>query len=127
MNSHKPLIANTCLEKALIGREFGSSCRIGMRGNRAGRNDMKRFYASLVYPSLVYASLVYASLAIVAAFGGWASLMPANAAPPTVTPSPGYDARLQEQRAARTTYEPVTRPLKPVSRRHVKRTHDGAH
>jgi hypothetical protein len=23
--SHKPLIANTCLEKAMIGREFGSS------------------------------------------------------------------------------------------------------
>ncbi len=28
----------------------------------------------------------------------------ADAAPPTATPSPGYDARLQEQRAARTVY-----------------------
>ena len=28
------------------------------------------------------------------------SLIPAHAAPPTATPSPGYDARLQEQRAA---------------------------
>ena len=28
------------------------------------------------------------------------SLIPAHAVPPTVTPSPGYDARLQEQRAA---------------------------
>ena len=36
----------------------------------------------------------------VAALVGWASLIPAHAAPPTVTPSPGYDARLQEQRAA---------------------------
>jgi hypothetical protein len=36
----------------------------------------------------------------VAALGGWALMAPASAAPPTVTPSPGYDARLQEQRAA---------------------------
>ena len=71
----------------------------------------------------------YASLAIVAvtAFGGWVWLMPANAAPPTVTPSPGYDARLQEQRVGRSTYEPVLRPPKPVPRRHVRRMHDGAH
>ncbi len=75
---------------------------------------MKRFYASL-------------AIIAVTAFGGWASLMPANAAPPTVTPSPGYDARLQEQRAARTTYEPVMRSPKLVPRRHVKRIHDGAH
>src|SRR6266850_4445134 len=31
---------------------------------------------------------------------GPASLTPAQAVPPTATPSPGYDARLQEQRAA---------------------------
>ena len=70
-----------------------------------------------------------ASLAIVAvtALGGQVSLMPANAAPPTVTPSPGYDARLQEQRARRATYEPVLRFPRPVSRRHVKRIHDRAH
>ena len=40
-----------------------------------------------------------AALAI-AILAGWASLTPALAVPPTVTPSPGYDARLQEQRAA---------------------------
>jgi hypothetical protein len=85
-----------------------------MRRNRAGRNDMKRFYACL-------------AMIAVTAFGGWASPMPASAAPPTVTPSPGYDARLQEQRAARTTYEPVTRAAKPVPRHHMKRIHDGAH
>jgi hypothetical protein len=85
-----------------------------MHRYRAGRNDMKRFYASL-------------AIVAVLALGGWASLMPANAAPPTVTPSPGYDARLQEQRAARTTYESVMHPAKPVHRRHVKRIHDGAH
>jgi len=56
-------------------------------------------------------------------------MVPANAAPPTVTPSPGYDARLQEQRAAAAAviYEPVMRPHKPVSRRHVKRMRDGAY
>jgi hypothetical protein len=58
------------------------------------------------------------------AFGG---LAPANAAPPTVTPSPGYDARLQEQRAAAAYHEPVVPIAKPVSRRPVKRAHDGAH
>lgn len=36
---------------------------------------------------------------------------PARAVPPTVTPSPGYDARLQEQRAAsRASTAPVTKP-----------------
>ena len=30
----------------------------------------------------------------------WGSSIPAYAVPPTATPSPGYDARLQEQRAA---------------------------
>lgn len=33
---------------------------------------------------------------------------PVHAAPPTATPSPGYDARLQEQRkAAATVYVPL--------------------
>ena len=73
---------------------------------------MKRFYASLVYKSLV--------LLAVASLGGWASILPARAAPPTVTPSPGYDARLQEQRAAATVYEPVVR-------RRAKRTRRGVH
>jgi hypothetical protein len=77
---------------------------------------MKRFYASCA---------VAAALAL----GGWTSVMPASAAPPTVTPSPGYDARLQEQRAATApvTYEPVMRPPKRrhVSRPHVRRTYGG--
>ena len=35
----------------------------------------------------------------------------AHAVPPTVTPSPGYDARLQEQRAAsRAAVAPVVKP-----------------
>jgi hypothetical protein len=63
------------------------------------------------------------SIAAVAALGGWASMAPAHAAPPTVTPSPGYDARLQEQRSAPAVYQPETPPAKAVPRRHLKRTH----
>ena len=73
---------------------------------------MKRFYACF-------------AIAAVAAFVG--QMMPANAAPPTVVPSPGYDARLQDSRAAPTYYEPALRYPAPVHRRHVKRAHDGAH
>ena len=69
---------------------------------------MKRFF-----PSLAVAALV--------ALGGWAVVAPASAAPPTATP--GYDARLQEQRAASTIYEPGLRDRKPVFRHRVKRVH----
>ena len=68
-----------------------------------------------------------ASLAISAAISvlaGWLSLAPAHAAPPTVTPSPGYDARLQEQRAAaRAAAAPVAPIAKPASPRRGKKTH----
>jgi hypothetical protein len=73
------------------------------------------------------AILAALAIAVIGAFGGGVFMAPANAAPPTVTPSPGYDARLQEQRAAPTVYAPVVPAPKPVSRRHVKRSHDGAH
>jgi hypothetical protein len=60
-----------------------------------------------------------AALAIAAFLA--ASMIPAHAAPPTVTPSPGYDARLQEQRAASRVYAPpVTRRVAP---RRTKRHH----
>ena len=77
---------------------------------------MRRFCASRLSASL--------AIAAVAVFGGLAS--PAHAVPPTVTPSPGYDARLQEQRAAQATHEPVARYSRPAHRRHVRQTH-GAH
>ena len=99
---------------ATIETEFGSNGGAHVRRDRAGRNDMKRFY-----PSLAVAALV--------AFGGWAFVAPASAAPPTVTPSPGYEARLQEQRAASTLYEPGLRYRKPTFRHRVKRIHRGAH
>jgi hypothetical protein len=52
----------------------------------------------------------------------------AYAAPPTVVPSPGYDARLEEQRKAMsstptTTVVQPTRPVTSRPRRHTKRTH----
>jgi len=51
------------------------------------------------------------ALLAIAILAGWASLTPAHAVPPTVTPSPGYDARLQEQRAASRAAEvPVVKP-----------------
>jgi hypothetical protein len=68
-------------------------------------------------------------MAALVALGGGASMAPAHAVPPTVTPSPGYDARLQEQRAAQSHYEsaaPGPRP-RPALRRHRKWIHDGAH
>ncbi|WP_166301758.1 MULTISPECIES: hypothetical protein [unclassified Bradyrhizobium] len=43
----------------------------------------------------------------------------ARAAPPTVVPSPGYDARLQEQRAASRSAMPAHKPVAP---RHHKRS-----
>jgi hypothetical protein len=47
----------------------------------------------------------------IAILAGWASLTPAHAVPPTATPSPGSDARLQEQRAAsRAAVAPVVKP-----------------
>jgi hypothetical protein len=55
-----------------------------------------------------------ATLAIAVMAGG-ASLAPAHAVPPTATPSPGYDARLQEQRAAQRRH--VEPALKPVPKR----------
>jgi hypothetical protein len=73
----------------------------------AGLNDMKR-------------NLAIAAVAMM--LGG---AVPADAAPPTVTPSPGYDARLQEQRAVTTPYQPPARLL--VHRRRVRHIHHDAH
>ena len=54
-----------------------------------------------------------------AALAVWGASIPAYAVPPTATPSPGYDARLQEQRAAqRMQAAPV---LKPAAKRRGKK------
>jgi hypothetical protein len=50
---------------------------------------------------------------VLAALACSAALSKADAAPPTVTPSPGYDARLKEERAARSAeprYEALRKP-----------------
>ncbi len=54
-----------------------------------------------------------AAVALMAA-GIWVSQV--QAAPPTVTPSPGYDARLQEQRAASRFSAPIPSVVQPVRR-----------
>ena len=41
-----------------------------------------------------------AAATLVLALGGWLSVVPALARPPTIMNSPGYDARLAESRAA---------------------------
>ncbi|AUC99346.1 hypothetical protein CWS35_03850 [Bradyrhizobium sp. SK17] len=47
---------------------------------------------------------------------------PVRAAPPTVTPSPGYDARLREQRVAAGASSQSAMPAhKPIAHRHHKR------
>jgi hypothetical protein len=49
---------------------------------------------------------------------------PAMAAPPTVVPSPGYDARLQEQRAASQAVESPKPAYDPAPRRKPKPHHN---
>ena len=74
---------------------------------------MKRFSAVL-------------GVAAVVSFAGWVSTAPARSAPPTVTPSPGYDARFQEQRNASTVHLPDASVRNRLSRRRVKRMHHDA-
>ena len=62
----------------------------------------------------------------VAALAMFGLIAPALAVPPTVTPSPGYDARLQESRkAAVGSSSTVVQPVAPVTppRHHGKRKH----
>jgi len=74
---------------------------------------------------------IYTASAIAAlVLGGAAGMAPASGAPPTVTPSPGYDARLQEQHAAQAyhapVYEPNVRYHRRAHRDHVRKIHDDA-
>ena len=59
------------------------------------------------------------ALFAVAALAAWGASIPAYAVPPTVTPSPGYDARLQEQRAAQRSH--VEPALTPAPKRRGKK------
>jgi hypothetical protein len=61
----------------------------------------------LILSMLAAAIIAAASLAV-----------PARAVPPVATPSPGYDARLQESRkAATTTVTPAVQPAKKKLRK----------
>jgi hypothetical protein len=93
-----------------------SEVAIGVRRAGTGRNKMRR---------------ICFAIGSVAALVGFALAAPVGAAPPTVTPTPGYDARLQEQRAAQAYSAPANAPVlrdsRPLPRHHAKRVHDGAH
>jgi hypothetical protein len=65
----------------------------------------------------------YGAVAAAAALIGSALAGPAMAAPPTVVPSPGYDARLQEQRAASQAVESPKPAYDPAPRRKPKPHH----
>jgi hypothetical protein len=67
-------------------------------------------------------NMIRAALAL--AMGCCALVPAARAVPPTVTPSPGYDARLQQSRDARLQEERV-RPstVPPASRPYHRRVH----
>ncbi len=66
-------------------------------------------------------------LAVAAIFGS-SLIAPGRAAPPTVVPSPGYDARLKESREGSTTfYAPADPASKPAMRHHPRRTHHRTH
>lgn len=75
---------------------------------------MNRTYTALALVSLTLAALIVCSAP------------QAHAAPPTVTPSPGYDARLQEQRKATTSsststvIDPAVPPATTTPRHHTK-------
>jgi hypothetical protein len=66
---------------------------------------------------------ICAGLAGLAALAGSAVLTPAGAVPPTTTPSPGYDARLQESRARNAVVTPplISAPSRRPVRRHRHR------
>jgi hypothetical protein len=77
-------------------------CRANLGGHGDRRETMKR---------------ILAALAVTFAFGSLALIAPVHAVPPTATPSPGYDARLQESRSGTTIYTPAPRPPKQRKKR----------
>jgi hypothetical protein len=63
---------------------------------------------------------IFAALAAAAVLGALSLVAPVYAVPPTVTPSPGYDARLQESRSATTIYTPAP-ARRPTSAKRFRR------
>ena len=63
---------------------------------------------------------IWMALAATLIIAGSAFATSAYAVPPTVTPSPGYDARLKESRSATTIYTPAPRPPKTHRKKRVQ-------
>ena len=76
---------------------------------------MNRNCTVLALAALILAALIVCSAPL------------AHAAPPTVTPSPGYDARLQEQRKATTSSSStvIDPAIPPAPPRHHTKTNKG--
>jgi len=62
----------------------------------------------------------FAAIAVAVAISSIGAIAPALAVPPTVTPSPGYDARLAEQRRAAEVQAPA-HARKPLPRSPAQR------
>ncbi|QUS41841.1 hypothetical protein RPMA_25605 [Tardiphaga alba] len=67
-----------------------------------------------------------ASLVVIVTAFSPVMIVPAKAVPPTVTPSPGYEARLAEQRRAAQARPPAeiskpSRPHRPVVRKRTSK------
>jgi hypothetical protein len=73
----------------------------------AGGLDMKQFCGAIALGAALIGALAGSAIA----------------APPTVVPSPGYDARLQEQRAASQRVEPPKPAYDPAPRRKPRPHH----
>lgn len=63
------------------------------------------------------------SVCLIAILAICAAAAPAQAVPPTVTPSPGYDARLAEQRRALQSTPPLVIEKSPGRRPVVRQRH----
>jgi hypothetical protein len=102
------------------------ACDPGSRVPMQERRNMNRLcMASAVVISCVLEAV--APVLIIPVLIASALITPVQAAPPTVTPSPGYDARLQESRKGATAgsvtvVDPATPPAPmPPPRHHGKR------
>jgi hypothetical protein len=86
----------------------------------AATSDDEGAYERRFWEEQVSRPVVFAFLALLL-ISNTAFLPAVHAAPPTVTPSPGYDARLQEQRKMTSTSTTLTRTNPPVMPRHYAR------
>jgi hypothetical protein len=116
------IAANPTQKTRIATLEKGADCRSAFQSTpqewKRAREDM------MTGKTLGRRALVLGGLAALLA------MRPADAAPPTVVPSPGYDARLREERSARVAPPPgivLPTPLprpRPHRHRHPRRAID---